>query len=197
MPDNDLDLELDLGLSPRVGPGRQAKPLEASYSRDLTDADLAAPPAKSTESSSLTKIRDSHHALARVLATGVGEGEASAITGYSPSRISVLKADPQFQDLLEFYRSQGSAAVADYRERMVNVGLNALSMLTERMEEKPEEFTPGLLKDIAKDMADRTGHAPQKGPSNVTQINVNLSDKMAAARERVANAQAPKVIDHE
>lgn len=189
------DLELDLSLTPRVGPGRQAKPLKASYSRDLSRADLAAPTAPHTGESKLVRLRDSHHALARVLATGAGEGEASAITGYTPGRISVLKADPQFQELLEFYRAQGASAVADYRERMVNVGLDALNMLTERMEEKPEEFTPGLLKDIARDMADRTGHAPQKGPSSVTQINVNLSDKMAAARERVASAKGAGTIE--
>lgn len=201
-PELDLDdLELELVSIP-VRAGRQALPLQMEYSKDLTPAMLATPSPITQKAPPLVKIRDSHHALARVLATGSGEAEASMITGFSASRISILKADPQFADLLEFYRSQGTEAVADYKERMINVGLDALNILQERMEEKPEDFSPGLLKDIAKDMADRTGHAPQRGPSNVTQINIGLSDRMARARERVqenslkAN-ETPKVIDHE
>lgn len=194
----DLDLELDLGLVPqRLGPGRQPKAITAEFSRELTHADLSMPAVSIQKPPSLVKLRDSHHALARTLASGVSEYEASLITGYSGSRISILKADPQFQELLEFYRETATDVLADFRRRMADMGLDALAVLQERLDEKPDEFSPGLLKDIVKDMADRTGHAPAKTAAggNVN-INVNLSDRMTEARARVAAARG-KTIDHE
>ena len=198
------DLGLDLSPVGSHGPGRPAKALRAEFSHELTAEELAKPPVKTQTSPSLKKIRDTHHALARVLANGMSETEASLVTGYSLSRISILKADPQFASLLEFYRNETIEGQADFRARMVNVGLDALQELAERLEDDPDSFSPALLKDIVKDMADRTGHAPQRGPANVTQINVGLSDRMARARERAASALGasngnaiPVVIEHE
>lgn len=191
---DDLDLG-SLGLVPRAGPGRAPKPLRSEYTRDLTLADLSMPAVSTQKPPSLVKLRDTHHSLARTLATGMSEHEASLVTGYSASRISILKADPQFQELLEFYRETSTEVVADFRKRMVDVGLDALSALQERLDEKPDDFTPGLLREIVKDMADRTGHAPAKGPSGSVNINIGLSDRMAEARARVAAAREGKVID--
>jgi hypothetical protein len=120
----------------------------------------------------------------------MSEGDASVTTGYSPGRISVLKADPQFQDLLAFYRGHASDAVADFRGRMADMGMDALAELRDRMEADPDSFTPSLLNEIIKTMADRTGHAPQRGPTAQVQVNVNLADRMTKARERV-NALRP------
>ena len=124
MPSDELSLD-DLGLDlvpGRVGPGRQPKPLTAEFVRDLTESDLTIPATVPTTSPPLNKIRDRHHALARVLATGTSEGEASIVTGYSLSRISILKADPQFQQLLDFYRDTSTEVVADFRARMATRG---------------------------------------------------------------------------
>lgn len=193
-----FDLGIDLGLLPRAG--RQAKPLFAEFVRELAPADLTMPAVRVQTAPPLKKIRDTHHALARVLVTAGSESEASAITGYSLSRISILKADPQFQELLEFYREGSERVVTDMRERMAGMAGAALQELSDRLDETPEEFTPNLLKEIVKDLADRTGHAPQRGPAPTVQVNVNLTDRMARARERVNErlaAPAPKVIDHE
>lgn len=182
------DVGLDLGpVTTRTGPGRQAKQVTAEFSRALTPADFALARASGPiQAKPLAKIRDSHHSLARVLATGTSEGDASIITGYSPSRISVLKADPQFQELLEFYRSTATQVVADFRARMADMGMDALTEMRDRLQENPEDFSSSLLKDIVRDMADRTGHAPQRQGGVAVQINVGLTDRMKNARERVA-----------
>lgn len=192
-----MDLELDLGLSPSPRAGRQAAQVTVEYERELTPVDLAQPAVRPQKASSIKSLRDGHHALARVLATGSSEAEASLVTGYSGSRISILKADPQFQELLEFYRSQSTEVVADLRARMASMGLDALAELRERLEENPDDFSSALLKDIVKEMADRTGHAPQRGPTSVTQVNVQLGERMARARERVEQAAipAPRTIE--
>jgi len=195
-----VDLALDLGLVPNTPrAGRQADPTTVVFERELTEADLAMPAVRPQRASSIKSLRDGHHALARVLATGSSEAEASLVTGYSGSRISILKADPQFQELLDYYRSQSIEVVADMRARMASLGLDALAELRDRLEEAPDDFSAALLKDIVKEMADRTGHAPQRGPASVMQVNVQLGDRMARARERVEAAQltAPKTIDAE
>ena len=188
-------IDIDLLPIPQAGPGRKAKEVTAVYSRDLQVADLTMAATAPVKAPALAKIRDSHHALARVLASGASEGDASIITGYSPGRISVLKADPQFKELLAFYRSTATDVIADFRQRMADLGMDALNELRDRLEEKPEDFSPGLLKDIVRDLADRTGHAPQRGPTTVNNLQINLTEQMAKARERVAALQGPKVID--
>lgn len=179
-------LDLD-GLlpSPRVGPGRQTAPLVAEFVRELAPADLAIPATVTQTPPAIKKIRDSHHSVARLLALGNKEHEVALVTGYSASRISILKADPQFKELVEFYREQATEVVTDFRERMALVGLDALQELHERLQDKPDDFSPGLLKDIIRDLADRTGHAPQRGPTSVTQVNIGLNERMAAGRERI------------
>lgn len=198
MPEREIDLdELDLGLDlGRVGPGRQAKDLQPRFLRELEPADLLVPATEITKAPPVKELRDRHHALARVLATGTKEGEASLVTGYSLSRISILKADPQFRELVEFYRESATEVVADFRQRMAMVGITATEVLSERLEDNPDEIGTGLLTDIVKTMADRTGHAPAKGPSAQVSIHVELQDRMQRARERLAAFQ-PKVIDHE
>lgn len=194
----ELDLEelgLDLGEVSRSG--RRAVEVSAQYVRDLTPADLAMPKAQVQTAKPLAKIRDAHHALARVLATGSSEGEASAITGYSPSRISILKADPQFQELLEFYRSSSAELVSDFRARMLNLGMGALQELEDRLDDSPDSFSPALLKDIVKDMADRTGHAPNKGPTVNVNVDAALTDRIARARARIESLANGKTIEHE
>jgi len=192
---SEFDIDGLLG-APRVGPGRQAKRVVAEFSRELTETDLLIPATETQKAPSLKTLRDSHHALARCLATGVKEAEAALVTGYTLSRISVIKADPQFQDLLAFYREQGTDLVGDLRARMNNMGLDALSELQDRLEEKPEDFSVGMLKDIVKDMADRTGHAPNKGSTTNININSGLSEKMAKGRARI-EAHKARVIEHD
>lgn len=195
MPIDDLDLDL---VVPRTGPGRQPKEVSVEFVRELTVADLNSPASQIQTPQPIKALRDTHHSLARLLATGMSEHEASLQTGYSPSRISILKADPTFQELLAFYRSRGEDSVADFRERMAVIGMSALSVLGERLEDKPEDFNNTQLRELARDMADRTGHAPAKAPSATVNINVGLSERMQAARERTAAAlAAAKVIEHE
>jgi hypothetical protein len=53
------------------------------------------------------------------------------------------------------------------------------------------------MKDIVKDLADRTGHAPNSGSKPGVNVNINLSDNMANARARVEAFKAQRTIEHE
>jgi len=186
---DEIDLE-ELGLDLPfygVGPGRKQIDPRPEYKRELTMADLAMPPVAPAAPTQIKSLRDSHHAIARCLATGMKDADVSAVTGYSLSRLSVLKADPTFAELVEHYRAPTAGLVNDFRERMANVGMDVLSLIAEKIEDEPEKLSMGLLNELLKTMADRTGHAPQRGPTTAVQVNVTVNERIKAARERLAN----------
>lgn len=157
---------------------------QVSVVRELVPADLEmlavnrgikAPP--------LHEVKDSHHALARLLAQGVKPGECSAITGYSLSRISILMADPTFCELLAIYRENQNIKHADMMDRLNTVGLAAAKVAIDRFESDPDQVD---MKDVLKAVslvADRTGHGPSS--KQTVNVNVNLADRIEAARERL------------
>jgi len=133
----------------------------AAYARDLGEADIAALRInRGTQPATLMRIHSSHHSLARCMAMGIKDSQISLITGYSPSRISILKNDPAFTALVADYRAEAKAIFADLGERMADISLDAIELLHERLQAKPEEFSVPMLLDVIKAFADRTGHGP-------------------------------------
>ena len=162
-----LDAILDLpGGIPSLRGGRKAEsPLRFSQGRDFDDADLpllVAPEVKPSVVPALKRIRNNHHALARLLAEGRRPGECAAILGFAPSRISILQQDPAFKDLLEFYKSQVEVQYLDVHSRLAQLGTTAVEELQERLEEDPEGFSVSQLQNIAEMALDRSV-APAKG----------------------------------
>ena len=127
----------------------------------------------------IARIRDSHHALARLVALGHTNIECGAITGYTPNRVSVLRGDPAFQDLVAHYRSRVDEQFADLGGRMKAVGLDVLQELHDRLIEHPEEFAPKDLVDAFKTVADRSGY----GASSKNETKVAVSFSLAAVVE--------------
>src|SRR5215475_5111853 len=125
----DLLADLGLGVGPTVRPRSEAF---AQYERDLTEADLAAlaaaPPGPLK---SITRIRASHHSLARCLAAGMKSSQAGLVTGYTTVRIHQLEGDPAFQALVADYRAEAKSVFADMAERMNDLSLDALELLQE------------------------------------------------------------------
>lgn len=191
--------ELDLGV--RVN-GRVAVPLEVEVVRELAPADLTLlGQERGIKPSPIGKLGDRHHSLARCLAEGMKPAEASAVTGYSISRISILKSDPTFKELQEFYREHKDAQFAEFGRRAAMVALTALNNLQEQLED--EENPPSLAQnlEVVTKLADRTGHAPKTGMAQV-QVNVGLGSAMASARARLAqralaSAQEPVEAEFE
>lgn len=179
-----MDLGFDLHLS-----GRAGKAIDAEVVRELTQSDLALlATERGIQPSSLQRITNRHHALARCLASGMSATEAGLCTGYTGSRISVLRGDPAFEELIAFYKSAKDLPVQDLNDKLVAVAADSAALLLERMELEPDKFSNGELQDQLKLGADRTGHGPKSTNVNV---NVNLGDRMRAARERAALAPAP------
>lgn len=174
-----------LDFAPR-GAGRASKALIAEMGRDLRESDLSLlTQERGIQAPQIKKLRDRHHALARALAAGMRDHEASAITGYSISRISILKSDPTFQDLLSGYTEASAEVFADFVTRASGLALEAVNELHERLEEEPDSFTHAQLLEVVKTTADRSGNAPVQR-SVAINANVDLGDRLAAARRRLA-----------
>lgn len=191
---------MDLGLDiTRVrGRGRAAKAVVAEVVRPLVEADIALlSTERAVQPIPLKAIRARHHLLARLLAEGTAPGEAALIANYAPSRVSILQSDPTFRELVEFYRADVDRQYLGLHERLAALGADAADELSRRLEDAPEELSDGLLLEITKVTADRTGHGPQSSAVNVN-VNVDMASRLRAARERAAEARramAGPVID--
>lgn len=185
----------ELTLAPRIK-GRAAVPISTELVRELAPADFAllASERGSAETRPIAKLRDRHHALARCLAQGMKNNEAAAITGYDPSRISILKADPTFRELVEQYSRVEDSVMADFTDRATTLSLSAMNEIQDRLEDDPETFSVPTLLEVAKFAADRTGHAPISKNVNVN-VNAGLGDRLAQARKRLAIASAASGIE--
>jgi hypothetical protein len=176
----------ELDIAPRTK-GRATKAVSFGTARELSTADLALLASeRGVKPTAITQLRERHHALARCLAGGMSNSEASVITGYDPSRISILKSDPLFKALIEDYRTMSAGITADFVERTNILALTAVNRMQEAMEDEANPPSLSQALEVAKYAADRTGNAPTTKTQNVN-VNVNLGDRLRAARER-ANA---------
>lgn len=176
--------------------GRALKPLDAEVSRALEAADLALlGDEKGSVPTPLKRISSRHHAVARAIASGQDAKQISAIYNYSESRISILKSDPAFSELVAFYQAQDTEIVRDMNTQLAEVATDALEELRARLEDDPDKFSHGQLMEVVKLGADRTGHGPQTSQTNVN-INVDLASRLEAARKRV-NERRALVLDND
>lgn len=155
------ELSLDDLTNIAIGSARGAKrqPIFMAFQRELTRSDLDLvlnPPEKGIVASPIAKLRNSHHMLARLLAEGRKNGECALMTGYSPSRISILQNDPAFQDLLAYYKANTEAKYLDVHERLATLGLATLDELQERLEENPDSFSNKDMLALAEFALDRS-----------------------------------------
>jgi hypothetical protein len=181
---------MDIGIQFKPPParGRKKMVLNATKTRDLTEADVGAlwdvpEGGLESEANPVLKIRNTHHALARLLAEGRKQVEVSAITGYSPSYISTIQHDPAFKNLVSYYRGQVEEQFTSVHERLAALSMLSAEELQARLTENPEEFTIRELNDLLTLAADRTGFGPQSRNVNVN-VNVDFASRLESARRR-------------
>lgn len=169
-----------------------------SIERALSEADfnlLADGARAEAPGARISKVRASHHRLARILSDGASLIEASAMTGYTPSHISILKADPTFAELLQGYIDQKIEIFNQANEKMLMTLDTTLDELQHRVENKPETIDNHTLVEIVKAVADRTGH----GTSTRVDVKFDIADRLDAARRRAGllRGEEPRTIEHE
>lgn len=135
----------------------------------------------------LKRIRLTHHRLAQFLASGTPNVVAARLCNMDPGRVNRLMADPAFAELLAYYKDAVEEEWRGFVEIAADLSIDLLSELQYKLDTNPDQFSPAQLLDAIRTVADRSGNAPVQRTQN-TNINVNLGDRMKAARER-ANQQ--------
>lgn len=177
-----LDLDLDIAAESLIG--RKARKIEAEVLRELTPSDIALlGTERSIKPSHINRLSERHHALARCLASGLSVADACAITGYTPSRVSILKGDPSFEELIAFYQADKAKLVQDLGDKMRQNALEAQNIIAERLEDEPAAIGIDTLLDITKLGADRTGFGPQSKSTSL-HVHMNFADRLKAARQQ-------------
>ena len=172
--------------------GRRGALVDAEVVRELTAADLVLLDVeRGIKPVHVKKLRDSHHKAARLIAQGLPMWEVSLHTGLTASRISVLKADPSFQELLALYRQEvgevNRTAYADGVQKMAALHSDALDEIHDRLDEEPEKFTFADLHDLVKLTSDRIGLGPQSRTTNLN-VHVGIADTIAEGFRRFEEA---------
>lgn len=178
--------------SPRVLGVRVLKPEDLEFLRQKSCV------------TSIKKLRDSHHMIARMVAFGLKQSEIAERVGYSATRVSILVNTPSVKELIEKYRGivteamiEGFSEIIQAKNRITMKSLRAVEdRLDESAEAAEEGYAPGQglrMRDrdiitITADSLDRTGHG--KVSTNVN-VNVDFASRLEAARRRVlAGAKA-------
>lgn len=147
----------------------------------------------------LKTLRDTHHRIARALAAGLPVTTVAALCGMSLNRVSILKADPAFMELIAHYRGQITAdhfeALDTVTEYLGSVRTKSLAMLEDKIDAASDagEFLPTRdLVSMAELGLDRTGYG--KVNKNVN-VNIDFAANLEAARRRSAQARPMSVIE--
>lgn len=161
----------------------------ADLSRRLGSEDLSA---LSAPTPVIRKIRDAHHLLARYCALGLPGKVISEKTGYSISRISILRGDPTFQQLVEHYRGIvediRTEVTRDFYAQMAAIYGDLLEEASDRIHDNPELMTNGEVAQWITLFADRLGFGPTSKSQNLN-VNVDMAEQVAAGRQRAVGAQ--------
>lgn len=184
----------DSGMVNTRTSGRAKRPLFAEFDRELTQADLEALSVeRGVKPPSLKRITETHHSIAQLLGQGESGASVALATGYSQSRISILRADPAFQELIAYYRSQSSDTLyvhhIDSQLKGKAVYDDILEVIHDKVLEESTSMQMADLVDAGKFVGDRSGFGPST-KSTSTNLNVNFADALAAGRQRASQLSA-------
>lgn len=165
-----------------------AKPAIRSV-RSATPADLDLLRKRRTPTT-ITRIRDSHHRIAWLIASGMSHVNIAAALGMSTVRISQLTTDPAFNELLASKRAHveaNHAAAADELTLMAKESLRrAERQIIDRLElADADPDTHSIpLRDLARITSDRMDRFGYGKHTTSTSISIDFAAKLEAAISR-------------
>lgn len=142
------------------------------------------------------RLRDPHHRLARLIASGARMAVIVERSGYSYARVQTLQKDPAFIELVAKYRERVDESFTEehdhYHEMLFTNMIKAERMLAEKLEAIEEDGETLPTRDliaISRDAADRLGYGKR-------QMNINANVDFAANLEAaVARSRSARVIE--
>jgi hypothetical protein len=137
----------------------------------------------------LKRLRDSHHAVAKLVARGMSNMQVSLQTGYHPARVSQLQNDPTFKELVAFYRKDGDTVAQEMEAMFLAVGRDFMQEHLERLHDTPEDFSPAELREAVRLYVDRAGFAPIQRSINKS-VTRHIGERLDEAKKRVKDEAA-------
>jgi len=186
-----------LDLTPRLRGPANRKATRVEIRGPLTEDDLralAAEPNRALAVPAVQKLRDSHHRLARCIASGMNYTSAGHQAGYSQNRVALLMQDPSFKDLVEVYRKANLEVFSEYTDIAMSNLLRGERLVEDALEaagDREEPLTLGELRpvlDLISDRADRLGY-PKHAVGH--SVNHDLAARLEAGRRRAKLIDAP------
>jgi hypothetical protein len=146
--------------------------LEESDLRELllSKDEAAETPAEVDDPADLTRLKERHHSVARMLASGLNQRMVATICKYDEAYLSVLLNAPAMQELVAFYRIQNGNAAQVIGERLRTVGLKAVEKLDEKID--AGELSNQELLGTAKLGLDRGGYGPSSTHHNINEDHI-------------------------
>lgn len=145
----------------------------------------------------VAQYRESHHAVARMIAAGMSDSMIRRRTGYTHRRLTLMKQDPAFCQLIEDYKEEVFDKINHdtdtFAELSIGNMIAAERHITDRIAEYDERGELLPLNDslkIVSDRADRFGYSKR-----VTQTNINVDIAVALDRA-IDRSKAVKQIEH-
>ncbi len=152
------------------------------------------------ELSVIERFRESHHAVARMFASGMTPSMIRQKTGYSQRRLSLLWGDPSFQELIAVYAKRigevWDATVDAYVDLGVANMLRAEMQLAEHLDHSEDtgELLPiGALDRISQGRADRFGYSKHVAHDHKHDF-ASMLDKAIERSTKVIEGQALQVL---
>lgn len=159
--------------------------------RPLTEADLSHLKTRAVQQP-IQKMKDSHHRVARLLASGQWKDyDVAAMCGYSLAMIGILKRDPATAELIAHYRALEHNEQSDFiaRERAVleEHAVKANRRISDLLDDEDMPIPLDKLLALRADAHDRVGLT--KKQTNVN-VNVGMAEALEAAIARTRKVAA-------
>lgn len=170
---------------------------EVSDIRVLSRADLSVL-ATPRPPKALQSLRDSHHRIARAAAAGLSNAVIAETCGISYNRVTVLRQDPAFIELVAHYRAVVTAeyinSIDPVIEFMRTNAIKAQAQIAQKLEEaeeKGETLPTRELLGISELGFDRIGYGKERKNVNV---NVDFAAQLESARKRASGVESARVV---
>jgi len=182
-------MNLDLRDLQRPGRPRTADEPKVD-AREITEEDLAALAGpRGHVDAPRKKLRHKHHTLARALATGMTNIQAATIAGYTPQMVVILRNDPAFLDLIDFYASEAGKGFDRLAEQTLRTSAIGLDAIERRLEREADNMKMGELRDTTFGLLDRAGYGTKSQGATEVHLHAHFAEKLEAARRRAPAAQ--------
>lgn len=178
--------------------GATAKPIPIGQPEPLIAADLERLKENRSAPTTVKKLRDSHHMVARLTAAGLRPGEVAEACGYTRERVTALLKSPAIQELVAKYRSKVDVkyeeridAFLAYRTKNMVAMERHISDHIDEADESGELIPIRTALAYSADSADRFGYGKKTQQTNINvDFAANLERTLARSKGAIIEGQA-------